>query len=122
MNGPWNDFLKISASFVEAGLTVMNSGVRTMQTGIEKLAGQKSDPGTGAPPVNGPECLDSAFSDFGNRLVRIGRLTPLEPGELVKSMGEVLQSARKSFGYLDLSSPRVLLLPLAMPLSLSGTF
>ena len=122
MSAPWTDLLRISASFVEAGLTVMNSGVRTMQTGIEKLAGQKSDPGTGAPPVNGPECLDSAFSDFANRLVRIGRMTPLEPGEVVKSMGEVVQSARKSFGYLDLSSPRALLLPLAVPLSLGGMF
>ena len=122
MSTPWNGFLKISASFVEAGLTVMNSGVRTMQTGIERLAGQKSDPGMGAPPVNGPECLDSAFSDFANRLIRIGRMTPLEPGEVAKSMGEVVQSARKSFGYLDLRSPRALLLPLAMPLSLSGIF
>src|SRR5947209_16891160 len=102
MSTPWASLIKIPATFLEAGLVAMNRGVRTVQASIETLAGQKSDPGMSRPPVNGPENLDNAFSDFANRLVRIGRLTPLEAPEIVKAMGEVVQSARRSFGYLDL--------------------
>ena len=120
MSTPWASLIKIPATFLEAGLVAMNSGVRTVQASIETLAGQKSDPGMSGPPVNGPENLDNAVSDFANRLVRIGRMTPLEAPEIVKAMGEVVQSARRSFGYLDLRDPRAVILPLALPFSAAG--
>ena len=120
MSTPLANFLKIPASFLEAGLVAMNSGVRTLQTGIEMLAGQKSDPGTNAPPIDGPQNLDTALSDFGNRVVRISRLTPLEGGEILKAMGEIMVSARRSFGYLELRDPRIVMLPLAVPLAAAG--
>lgn len=120
MSTPLANFLKIPATFLEAGLVAMNNGVRTIQAGIETLAGQKSDPGMSEPPTNGPQNLDTAISDFANRVVRISRLTPLEGGEVVKAMGEILQSARRSFGYLDLRDPRIVMLPMALPFSAAG--
>ncbi len=75
MSSPLDELLKIPAGFLEMGLTAMDGGLKAIQTTIETLSGQKSEPSLNKPPVNGPQNLDDALSDFANQLVRIGRRT-----------------------------------------------
>ncbi len=112
--------LNIPVGFLELGLTLINNTVKKVQNTIESLSGQGSDFKSTLPPVNGPTNLDSALSDFANQLIRIGRITPLEGFEMARFFGEVLRSARGSFGYVDVQDPRSLALCLAFPLSATG--
>ena len=114
------NFLKIPAGFLELGLRAMNGGVRVLQTTLESLSAQGSDFSSNAPPVNGPQNLDQALSDFANQLMRLGLITSLDGPGIAKTMGTALQSARRSFGYIDLADPRSLALSLALPLSAAG--
>jgi hypothetical protein len=120
MSNSWEDFLKIPTALLEAGTVLMNSGVRGMQASLEVLAGQKCQDGRQDPPVNGPQCLDAAMADFAGRMFRTARLVPWDAAEWARAAPEVLSSARKSFGYLDWSTPRAGLLSLAAPLAAAG--
>jgi ASPIC and UnbV/FG-GAP-like repeat len=122
MNSPFDNLMKMSAGFLEAGIMAMYAGARTLQDGLENLTGPKSNGWQKHPPLNGPPTLDSALSDFANRLTRIGLSTRLEGPEIVKAIGEAIQSARSSFNYLDPRDPGILTLPLRLPLSAAGMF
>src|SRR5438552_18049239 len=114
------NLLRIPAGFLEMGLRAMNGGVRVLQTTLESLSAQGSDFRSNAPPVNGPQNLDQALSDFANQLMRLGLITSLDGPGIAKTMGTAFQSARRSFSYIDLADPRSLALSLALPLSAAG--
>ncbi len=120
MNTPFDSLLKMSSSFLEAGIMAVHAGARTLQDGFETLAGPQSDRWQKDPPVNGPTNVDAALAEFGNHLVRIGRRTRPEGPDIVKAFGEALQSARRSFSYLGPLDPRILTLPFTLPLSAAG--
>ncbi len=117
MNFPTDALLKLSAGFLETGFMAMKAGAQTMQAGLEALAGPPSDAWLKDVPVNGPQTLDTALAELANQAIRIGRLTPPEGDEIVKAAGELVRSARRSFGYLKPGDPRLLLLPFTAPLS-----
>ncbi|MBS1859151.1 MAG: VCBS repeat-containing protein [Acidobacteria bacterium] len=117
MKTPLDDLLKIPVNMLEMGLTAFDGGFKAIQTTIEVLSGQKSEPSLSRPPVSGPRNLDDALSDFANQLVRIGRRTRPEASEIIRATRETLATARRSFGYLDLRDPRIFGLAMALPLS-----
>ena len=98
----------------------VRTGARTMQEGLETVAGLKSNGWQKNPPLDGPPNVDSALAEFGNHLVRIARRTHPERAEIVKAIGEAMQSARRSFHYVNFRDPRVLTLPFTLPLSAAG--
>jgi tetratricopeptide (TPR) repeat protein len=115
------DFLKIPVGMVEFGLTALDAGAKTMRTGLETLAGpraRRSEPHT--PPVHGPQDLDTALADFANQMVRIGWVSLPEGIPLGQVAGDLLNSARRAFGYLDFKDPRTLALPFELPFSATG--
>ena len=120
MSAPWENLLKISTGFMEAGLMAVHAGARSLQDTLETLTGPKSNGWQKSPPFEGPPNVDFALSDLANQLVKIGRRTPAEGAEIVKAIGEALQYARQSFGYLDPRDPSILTLPLTLPLSAAG--
>ena len=93
--------LKLPTDVLELGLKAMGEGVRAMQTTIEGLSGQGSYSTRHEAPVNGPQNLDGALAEFANHLVRIGRTTRPDSGDLLKTAREAIASARRSFGYID---------------------
>ena len=97
MKPPLDELLKIPAGFLEMGLTAMDGGIKAIQTAIETLAGQNSDASLNKPPLNGPQNLDDALSDFANQLVRIGRRTRPEAAEIVRATRETFKSAQTQF-------------------------
>src|SRR5579859_5286472 len=112
----FDSFLKLSAGMAEVGLLATESAMKTAQSAIETIAGIPRDPGF-APPLNGPGDLDHAVSEVANRTARIVRVTPLEWPALPGAFQELLGVVKSSFGYVDWSDPKSLLLPLQLPLS-----
>jgi len=107
---------------VELGLTVMDVGARTMRTGLDALAPAKEPQlALNAPPIHGPQDLDTAVADFANQLMRIGWVTFPEGVPLERVANDIANAARRAFGYLDFKDPRTLAkLPLELPFSVTG--
>jgi tetratricopeptide (TPR) repeat protein len=106
---------------VEIGLTVIDAGAKTMRQGLDAMATpQKPRLAPNAPPVHGPQDLDTALADFANQMIRIGWVSSPEGIPLRKLAGDVLSSARRAFGYIDLTNPRTLGLPFELPFSAGG--
>src|ERR1700685_4321231 len=102
MSSRFADFLKIPAGMVELGLNALDAGAKTMRTSLNAVAGRKPArlaPHT--PPVHGPQDLDTALADFANQMVRIGWVNLPEGVPLRQVAGDLLNSARRAFGYLD---------------------
>ncbi|HVV44943.1 MAG TPA: FG-GAP-like repeat-containing protein, partial [Bryobacteraceae bacterium] len=109
------------AGMVELGLTALDAGAKTMRSGLDALTGppaRRSDPHS--PPVHGPQDLDTALADFVNQMVRIGWVALPEGVPLKQLAGDLLNSARRAFGFLDFKDPRTLALPLELPVSATG--
>ncbi len=121
MSSRFADFLKIPAGIVEAGLTALDAGAQTMRAGLDAIAGSKSTrPAPHTPPVDGPQDIETALADFANQMVRIGWVS-LPQGMPVRQLAtDVMNSAKRAFGYLDFKSPRALGLPLELPLAATG--
>jgi tetratricopeptide (TPR) repeat protein len=121
MSSRFAEFLKIPAGMVELGLTAIDAGAKTIRSGLDAMAGNKTprQPRNG-PPVEGPQDLDTALADFANQMVRIGWITLPSGASLKQVAGDVLNSARRAFGYLDLKDPRTFALPLELPFSATG--
>src|SRR4030095_4107722 len=98
----------------------MGGAARPIQTTLEGISGQGSYSTRHQPPVNGPQNLDGALAEFANHLVRIGRTTRPDADDILKTAGEALAGARRSFGYIDTADPRAIALSLALPLSAAG--
>ena|SRR5258708_11184335 len=116
MRSRFAEFLKIPAGMVELGLTALDAGARTMRDGLDAVTRHKPprlSPHT--PPVDGPRDLDTALADFANQMVRIGWVSLPEGLPLRQVAGDLLNSARRAFGYLDFKDPRTLALPLELP-------
>jgi tetratricopeptide (TPR) repeat protein len=121
MSTSWADFLRVPAQMVEMGLTVMDASARTVRRRLDAMAApQKPRLAPNAPPVHGPQDLDTALADFANQLIRIGWVSSPEGMPLGKLAGDVLNSARRAFGYIDLTNPRTLALPFELPFSAGG--
>ncbi len=106
---------------VEMGLTAIDAGAKTMRQRLDAMAAPPAPrlaPNT--PPVHGPQDLETALADFANQIIRIGWVTSPEGMPLRKLAGDVLNSARRAFGYMDLSNPRTLALPLELPFAAGG--
>ena len=117
----WADLLRVPAQIVEIGLTAMDAGAKTLRQGLDAMAAPpKPRLAPNAPPVHGPQDLDTALADFANQMIRIGWVTAPEGVPLRKLAGDMLNSARRAFGFLDLKNPRTLALPFELPFSAGG--
>ncbi len=117
----WADWLRVPAQMVEIGLTVIDAGAKTMRQRLDAMAAPpKPRLAPNAPPVHGPQDLDTALADFANQMIRIGWVTSPEGVPLRKLAGDVLNSARRAFGYIDLTNPRTLALPFELPFAAGG--
>ncbi len=111
-----NPLLKLPSLFLESGLFTLNSALTTAQRQIDKLTGLPREPLT-TPPVNGPLESDTAVSDFATRIARILRFTVADNKDLGRVPAEIVEAARKSFGYVDFTDPRHLGFPAQLALS-----
>src|SRR5882762_894553 len=117
----WADLLRVPAQMVEVGLTVIDAGARTIRQGLDAMgAPQKTRLAPNTPPVYGPQDLDTALADFANQMIRIGWVSSPEGIPLRRLAGDMLNSARRAFGYMDLTNPRTLALPFELPFSAGG--
>jgi tetratricopeptide (TPR) repeat protein len=116
MSSPSNPFSRIPSSLLEAGLVAMQSALGAAQRTVEKISGQTREAACQI-PVDGPSDIDTAVSDFANRLARILRYTPLDLGEIKTASGEVVEAAKRSFSYVDLKNPRHISFPAQLALS-----
>ena len=116
MKSPLDFLLGMTASLIETGLMTMNTALGTMQAAVETIMGQKRPEPLKAPPLEGPKDIDTAVSDFANRLARIVRFNPWELSQLGKVSQELVEAARRSFGYVDLGDPRNLGFPVQLAL------
>jgi tetratricopeptide (TPR) repeat protein len=114
------NLLRLPGAALEAGLAAVGEGARSVQNTLEAVSEQGSKTSPWQPPVNGPQDLDSALAEFANHLIRMGRTTRPDAGEIGKMMRDAAASARRSFGYIDVTDPRSLALALALPLSAGG--
>ncbi len=106
---------------VEAGLLTMNAGLQTMQSTLSELTAQKSaEPGK-APPLQGPEDLDTAVSEFANRSARILRFARWETSELGPVLQKLIAAARISSRQVDTDGMGSIL-PLQLALSFGTLF
>jgi len=116
------DFLKIPVGMVEVGLAALDAGAKTIRQSLDAVAGpmaRRSE--EHAPPVYGPQDLDAAVADFINQCLRIGWVSIPEGLPLKLIAGDVMNSAKRAFGYLDFSNPRTLAsLSLELPFSATG--
>jgi tetratricopeptide (TPR) repeat protein len=114
----FDSLYQLSTRVAESGILMMDSTLRIMQSAVARLTSQdKSSTGL-HPPINGPETMDDAISDFANRLARIAWMNGMHPAALAGAWREVVESARMSFNALDLKDPRRLLaFPFELPLS-----
>ena len=68
-------------------------------------------------PMQGPADLDTAVSDFTNRLARIARYTPRAIEKIPEAWIEIKDAAHSSFGHLNLEGPRKIAFPFQLALS-----
>jgi hypothetical protein len=109
-------------SLLEAELMAMNSVLQTMQNTVGRLTGRKSYEPPRTPPVNGPTDVDTAVSEFANRLARVVRFTPFEAAELGSAFDKVLSAARISFNNVEAASPLNVAFPVQLALSCGTLF
>ncbi len=120
MSTPWSSLMRLPSQMVEVSLNIMDVGAKTMRDGLNVLAAPKPRLAPHAPPVHGPQDLDTALADFVNQMIRIGWVTFPQGLPVRRVAGDVLNSARRAFGYLDFTSPRALALPFELPVSAAG--
>jgi hypothetical protein len=118
MTNLFGSLFRSSVRMAESTLLMMNSGLRTMQTAVDRLAGQESSRPQVTPPVDGPPTLDDATSDLATRLMRVAWTTPMDPKSLPTVVADSLNAARSSFAAVEVKTPRQMLaFPLQLPLS-----
>ncbi|HEX4602821.1 MAG TPA: CRTAC1 family protein [Candidatus Angelobacter sp.] len=102
---------------MEAGLVTINNGLQSIQSALSTAAGQPHGKPLTAPPLEGPGDLDSAASEFANRMARIFRFTPFEPVELAAALKKTFSAARISFGHIDQAERSRAVFPIQIALS-----
>jgi tetratricopeptide (TPR) repeat protein len=117
METPVQSLVKLSVGMAETGLLGMNAAMKAMQSSLESLVGLKKQRVT-APPLDGPQDIDTAVSDFANRVARIIRMTVIDQKDYATAAQQVVAAARHSFGYLDFADPKSVIAPIQLPLSM----
>lgn len=107
----------LRGSLLETGMLTMNNALEAVQSAVSTLTGQEHSAPYLAPPLNGPQDVDSATSDFANRVARIVRTTAWDPSEFGTALQETVSAARQSFGYVNVRDPRNAAFPLQLALS-----
>ncbi|MBZ5507082.1 MAG: CRTAC1 family protein [Acidobacteriia bacterium] len=110
------------SGLIEAGLVTINTALQSIQSAISRVAGQTPPKPLTAPPLEGPGDIDSAASDFANRLAGIVRFTPFEAPELAAGLKKALSAARISFGNIDPANRNSVVFPMQLALSFSTLF
>jgi len=113
---PLQNLLKAPAAFLEAGVKLLDTGVIAMRDTLENMSGRDGDKST-HPPVDGPRNAQAALADFANTVLRVGYTTPLGVEEMMTGAGDLLRAAKRSLGYRSLNDPRILAMPLELPLN-----
>jgi tetratricopeptide (TPR) repeat protein len=116
MTTRFTELLKVPTVMLETSLAVVQTTLETVQGAIGTLTGQEQGPLKGA-PLDGPHDVDTAVSDFANRASQIVRYTAFDVREIPGASRDLLEAARRSFGYLDFKDPRNLVLPAQLMLS-----
>ena len=106
----------LSARLLENSLLTLNSAIVTAQRRLDEITGAPSGPIT-EPPVDGPQDTDIAVSDFATRIARILRYTVAGSKDLTRASSEIVDAAKRSFGYVDLTNPRYFGFPAQLALS-----
>ena len=117
MNSALSSLFRLSSDMIETGFLTMNAAFETMQTVVDTVTNQKRPGLLKAPPIDGPNDLDTAVAEFANRLCFLLRFTPWDVAELGTAYDGIVEAARRSFGYLDLRDPRNVALPVQLALS-----
>jgi hypothetical protein len=121
MTSPISNFLKVPIAFLQTGISMMDAGTRVLHAGIAAMT-----PGNGKvgekPPIGGAQNMSMALAEVVSQAVRIGTITPLGTQEVLDGVGDVVRVARRSFGYLDPRDPRILALPIELPLTAGSIF
>src|SRR5882757_8884060 len=94
MSGNSNSLFSIP-SFIEAGLVMAQSAMKTAQRTLDTITGIGHE--VKGAPINGPEDVDLAVADFANRLTRVARYSPMELSQLGAASSDILAAARASF-------------------------
>jgi tetratricopeptide (TPR) repeat protein len=115
-----NKSQSILPSFIETGLIMAQSAMKTAQKTISTLTGSASDPQ--ADPADGPAGIDPAVSDFMHRLTRLARYSPLDISQVPAMSNELLSAAKASFKNVNFADPRNVTLPLQLALSVGTLF
>ncbi|MGA2213139.1 MAG: VCBS repeat-containing protein, partial [Bryobacteraceae bacterium] len=110
------DLLKLPSVMLETGLTMAQTTLETAQRALETLTGQDQGPLKGA-PLDGPHDVDTAVSEFADRASRIARYMPLDVREIPGAARDLVDAARRAFGYLDLKDPLNIVLPVQLMLA-----
>jgi len=87
-----------------------------LQSAIQVMSGQPTAGRSGA-PVKGPKNMDSAVSEFADRLVRIFRFKSWESSDPRMLFAELLKASRVCFGFVNLEDPRNVVVPLQFVVS-----
>jgi len=120
LNSAIDDLSSGLSSVFKAGLLTMNDVFTTVQSSLNSVMGQNGHQPPQGPPIDGPQEIDAAVSDFANRLARITRYTLWEASDVGMAFREALDAARISFRYVQVNDPRSLLFPLQLSLSLGS--
>jgi len=117
MNSSLSSLFRLSSDMIETGFLTMNAALETMQTMVDTVTNQKRPGLLKAPPIDGPNDLDTAVAEFANRLCFLLRFTPWDVAELGTAYDGIIEAGRRCFGYIDLRDPRVVALPVQLALS-----
>jgi tetratricopeptide (TPR) repeat protein len=110
---------QLPSELLETGLITLHSMFTGMQRAVAEITGQKSRLLKDA-PINGPQDVDNAVSDFVGRFAEIARRTPLEASEVGPALRQLANAGRSSFAYLDLVDPRNIFFPAQLALSMGS--
>jgi tetratricopeptide (TPR) repeat protein len=111
-----------ASPLIEAGLVTLNTALQSVQSAISVAAGQTAAKPLTSPPLEGPQDIDSAASEFANRMACIVRFTPFEAPELATGFKKVLSAARISFGNIDPANRNSVAFPAQIALSFGTLF
>src|SRR6266567_7017216 len=110
------------SSVIESSLLTMNAVLKMAHSSVDALAGQTQRQPLKGAPLDGPQDIDTAVSDFANRLARMVRFKSWETADLNAGFREVTAAAGRSFGYVDLRNPSILVFPVQLMLSVGTLF
>jgi hypothetical protein len=104
-------------AWVESGLNAVYTAISGAQQRVEETASLNRLARMGA-PVDGPDDIDGAVSDFLNRLARISRYTPRAASQIGPWWSQAAAAARYSFGGINLKGWRKIAFPVQVGLSM----